>query len=48
MLRIKLYGVFGSLVETVMEPPSQVDFRTTMKKACVHSGTEEPPKERWC
>ena len=48
VLRIKLYGVFGSLVETVMEPPSQVDFRTTMKKACVHSGTEEPPKERWC
>ena len=42
VLRIKLYGVFGSLVETVME------HRTTVKKACVHSDTEAPPKERWC
>ena len=42
MLRIKLFGVFGSLVETVMER------RTTVKKVHVYSGTEEPPKERRC
>lgn len=42
VLRIKLFGVFGSLVETVME------LRTTVKKAHVYSGTEEPPKERRC